>query len=34
VFASLPLFLVSLYLTWWVVLLGAVVAAELGAVEE
>jgi uncharacterized BrkB/YihY/UPF0761 family membrane protein len=26
----LPLFLVSLYLTWWVVLLGAVVAAELG----
>jgi membrane protein len=29
-FASLPLFLLSLYLTWWVVLLGAVVAAELG----
>lgn len=33
-FASLPLFLVSLYLTWWVVMLGAVVAAELGAGEE
>jgi len=33
-FASLPLFLVSLYLTWWVVMLGAVVAAELGAVES
>lgn len=29
-FASLPLFLISLYLTWWVILLGAVVAAELG----
>ena len=33
-FASLPLFLVSLQLTWLVVLLGAVVAAELGAVAE
>ncbi|MBU3693913.1 MAG: YihY family inner membrane protein, partial [Rhodocyclaceae bacterium] len=33
-FASLPLFLVSLYLTWWVVLLGAVVAAELGGDGE
>jgi len=33
-FSSLPLFLVSLYLTWWVVLLGAVVAAELGSGGE
>jgi membrane protein len=33
-FSSLPLFLVSLYLTWWVVLLGAVVAAELGVEAE
>ncbi len=33
-FASLPLFLMSLYLTWWVVMLGAVVAAELGAAED
>ena len=33
-FASLPLFLVSLYLTWWVVMLGAVVAAELGTAED
>ncbi|MFZ4498231.1 MAG: YihY family inner membrane protein [Burkholderiales bacterium] len=33
-FASLPLFLISLYLTWWVVMLGAVVAAELGTAED
>lgn len=33
-FASLPLFLVSLHLTWLVVLLGAVVAAELGTQED
>lgn len=33
-FSSLPLFLMSLYLTWLVVMLGAVVAAELGAATD